>query len=331
MKRIFALLLAAALLCVGLAGCTQADPSSAPASSEEAVTLRVAGLKGPTSMGLVSLMDKAEAGTAEGNYTFSIATAADELTPKFIQGELDMIAIPVNLASVLYNRTEGDVRLLAVNTLGVLYIVTKNETVASLSDLKGKTIYATGKGSTPEYNLRYLLQQSGVDPDADVTIEFKTEPTEVVSILSEADSAVAMLPQPFVTVAKGSVEGLSVALDLSAEWDKIGNGSSMVTGVLVARKEIAEKYPDAVATFLKEYENSVAYLNENTADGAALVEKYGIVKAAVAEKAIPACNIVFISGADMKAKLDGYLQVLFEQNAASVGGKLPADDFYYTK
>lgn len=311
------LLIAAALM---LTGCG--------AAKDDAV-IRIGGLTGPTSMGLVKIMEDSAAGTAANSYEFTVAGSADELTPKLVKGELDMAALPANLASVLYNNTDGAVEVLAVNTLGVLYIVQKNAVIASLSDLRGQTIYATGKGSTPEYNLRYILSQNGIDPDKDVTIEWKSEPTEVVALLKTAESGVAMLPQPYVTIAQGQVEGLAVAIDLTAEWDKLGNGSTMITGVLVARREFVEAHPALIKAFLEEYETSIAYVNTNAADAAQLIEKHGIFKAAVAEKAIPYCNIAFFSGAEMKPALEGYLKVLFDAKPASVGGNLPGASFYY--
>lgn len=312
---------------------SEASESSSESESEpaERALMRIGGLKGPTSMGLVKVMEDNDAGTSANDYEFTIAGAPDELTPKLLQGELDVAAVPANLASVLYNNTEGAVQLLAINTLGVLYIVEKGETVSSIEDLRGQTIYATNKGATPEYALRYLLSQNGIDPDTDVTIEFKSEPTEVVAILSEAESGIAMLPQPYVTVAMGSVEGLRIALDLTAEWDALDNGSTLVTGVLVVRKEYAEQNPEAVAAFLDEYAASVAFVNDDNAAAAQLIEKFDIFKAAVAEKALPFCNITFISGADAAEILPGYLQVLYDQNPKSVGGALPGDDFYYGK
>ena len=347
MKKPLALVLSLALAASALAGCgtaasssaaasvpasSAAVSSSAPAASSTPVTpidMRIAGLKGPTSMGMVKLMQDAEDGTAKNNYTFTIAGSADEITPKLTQGELDIAAVPANLAAVLYNNTKGAVQLLAVNTLGVIYIVEKGDSVESLADLKGKTIYATGKGSTPEYALKYILSKNGIDPDKDVTIEWKTEPTEVVQTLAQADGAVAMLPQPYVTVAQGQVEGLRVAVDLNQAWNDLDNGSLFLTGVLVVRTEFAKEHPEQIDAFLKEYEASTEWVNANVADAAQLVEKYDIVKAAVAEKAIPACNITYLAGQQMKNATTGYLQVLFDQNPKSVGGQLPDDGFYY--
>ncbi|MBR6735339.1 MAG: ABC transporter substrate-binding protein, partial [Oscillospiraceae bacterium] len=189
--------------------------SDAPAA--EPVTVRLAGMKGPTTMGMVKLLSDSEAGNTKNNYDFFLAGSADEIIPKLIQGKLDLAAVPVNLASVLYNTTQGEIKLLAVNTLGVLYLADTTGEISSIADLKGKTIYATGKGSTPEYTLRYLLKENGLDPDNDVTIEFKSEPTEVVALLKQGGGA-AMLPQPFATVAKTQVEGLEIVLDLTREW-----------------------------------------------------------------------------------------------------------------
>ena len=299
------------------------------AGAEEKAVIRLGGLKGPTSMGMVKLLDDAEKGLAKNTYEFTMAGSADELTPKILKGELDILAVPANLGAILYKNSGGAVQMLAVNTLGVIYIVEKGgETVNALEDLRGKTVYATGKGSTPEYALTYLLSQHGMDINADVTVEWKSEPTEVVARMAAEDSAVAMLPQPFVTVAAGQLENLRVAVDLTKEWEALDNGSQFVTAGLIIRKEFAEANPEAVKTFLEEYAASTAYANESTAEAAALVEKYDIVKAAVAEKAIPFCNIVCIAGEEMKQMVNGYFEVLFAQNPKAVGGELPGDDFY---
>ena len=303
-------------------------PSTPEPSKAEPVDIRIGGLTGPTSMGMVGVMEAARKGTSANRYVFTIAGSADELTPKLIQGDLDMAAVPANLASVLYNNTKGKIRLLAVNTLGVLYVVEKGDSVGQFSDLKGKTLYATGKGSSPEYALRYLLSENGIDPDKDVTIEWKAEPAEVVALLKQGKSGVAMLPQPYVTIAASQVEGLRTALDLTKAWDALDNGSRMVTGVLVARAAFADAHPEAVAAFLDEYRASTEFVNAQPADAAALIESFGIFKAAVAQKAIPFCNITFLTGDEMKTAMQGYLKVLFGQNPKAVGGALPGDDFY---
>ena len=346
-KKLSALLLALAMT-VSLAACgSQGNASSAASGSaagsdvpEESVTVRVAALKGPTAMGLAQLMEQSaeidalmegkETVVSTGNlYDFTLAASADEVTPALLQGDLDVACVPANLAAVLYQKTEGQLVTLAVNTLGVLYLVENGNAVASLADLKGKTIVAAGKGSTPEYALRYLLTENGIDPDADLTIDWKSEHSECVAALAQGAATIALLPQPFVTVAQGKIEGLRMALDLTAEWDKLDNGSALITGVAVARRAFVEEHPGAVDAFLQDYAESVDWVNANTAEAAALIGEYGIVDAAVAEKALPYCNIVCLTGSGMQAKLSGYLQVLFDADPASVGGAVPGDDFYY--
>lgn len=312
----------------------QTEPQTSENSSESAddtassdVEIKIAALKGPTAMGMTKLMDDNE--TSDYGYDFTITAAVDEISPMIVQGTEDIVCVPANLGSVLYNKTEGGVEVLAVNTLGILYICENGSTVSSMEDLRGKTIYASGKGATPEYALNYILSQNGIDPENDVNIEWKSEHSECLAALLEDESGVAMLPQPFVTTAQMKNENINVVLDLTAEWDKLGTGSSLMTGIVIARKEFVENNPEAVELFLERYADSVEYVNANVSESAQLVGKYDIVPAAVAEKAIPACNIVCITGTEMKDKLSGYLNVLFEQLPASVGGALPADDFYY--
>lgn len=312
------------------------DEETAPAADEESSdnaetnapeTIRIAALSGPTAMGMTKLMADNE--TEDYGYDFTIAAAVDEISPMVIQGNVDITCVPANLGSVLYNKTEGGVEVLAVNTLGVLYICENGSTVTDISDLVGKTIYASGKGATPEYALNYILSANGIDPETDVTIEWKSEHAECVAALLADESGVAMLPQPFVTSALAQNESINVVLDLTEEWDKLGNGSALITGAVIARTEFIEQYPEAVEEFLEKYAASVDYVNSNVAEAAQLVEKYGIITAAVAEQAIPKCNIVCITGEEMRDKLSGYLDVLYEQVSESVGGAVPADDFYY--
>ncbi len=334
LKSILSLCLALALV-FSLTACGQKndDAQDGQQTDETEFTpasFSIAALKGPTAMGLVKLMQESENGETSGNdYTFTLAGSADEVTPALIKGELDMACVPANLAAVLYNKTEGALEVLAVNTLGVLYIVENGESVQSIADLKGQTIVAAGKGSTPEYVLRYLLAQNGIDPDNDVTIDWKSEHSECVAALASGQATIALLPQPFVTVAQSKIEGLRMALDLNAEWDALDNGSGLITGVIVARREVVEENPAAVNEFLKEYAASVDWVNANTADAAALIGEYGIVDAAVAEKALPYCNIVCLTGADLLEALPGYLEVLYNADAAAVGGEMPDNSFYF--
>lgn len=322
MKKIWAAVCAAAMLMTG-AALAETD-------------VRVTALKGPTAMGMVELMNEAESGAVNGNaYDFTIASAVDEVSPKLVKGETDIAAVPANLAAVLYNNTEGQVEVLAVNTLGVLYIVESGDSIGSVEDLRGKTIYASGKGATPEYALNYILTENGIDPEKDVTIEWKSEHAECVAALAEDADGIAMLPQPFVTTAQTKKETLRTALDLTEEWNKIqeseGTASTLVTGVTVVRTAFAKEHPEAVADFMEAYQASVSYVTENTDEAAKLIGDYDIVPEAVAKKALPACNIVCITGDEMKEKLSGYLGVLKDQNPEAVGGELPGDDFYYSE
>lgn len=336
---------AAAALCVSLAACgatatseaaAEATATPAPpvteAPAEETASaetadgaLRVAVLKGPTTMGLVNLM----AGEDAADYDFEMYGKADEIVPQLVKGELDAAAVPANLAATLYQKTNGAIEVACINTLGVLYVVENGETVNSVEDLKGKTIVTTGKGTTPEYVLRYILTENGVDPDNDVTLDFYSEATEALAQLQAGTSTIAMLPQPFVTSALAQVEGLRVALDMNEEWEKVA-GSKLVTGVLVARKDAVEADPARFAAFMDGYKASVEAANTDLENTAALCEQYGIVaKAALAQKALPNCNIVFETGDEMKTDLETYFNVLYAADPTSVGGQLPADDFYY--
>ena len=335
MKKLSAILMACAMAVSMLTGCGSSNESQDNTKETEPVEVNVTALKGPTAMGMVSMMDDVDNGKVDSeNYKFTIAASIDEVTPAISQGETDIAAVPANVASVLYNKLEGGVQVLAVNTLGVLYIVENGGTVQSAADLKGKTIYASGKGATPEYALNYILQQNGLDPAADVTIEWKSEHSECVAALAQDPSGIAMLPQPFVTTAQMKNPDLRVALDLTEEWDKVQEDAqepgALLTGVVVVRTEFAKENPEAVSDFLERYKASVDFVNENVDEAAQLVGQYDIVTAEVAQTAIPECNIVCITGDEMQEKLSGYLSVLNDQNPEAVGGKLPDDDFYYT-
>lgn len=300
-------------------------------NAEEKTTVRVGGMKGPTSMGLLFLKEKAEAGNALEDYEFTMVTAADELLPMVIKGEMDIALVPANVASVLYNKTQGGIAVIDINTLGVLYMVSGDSAVDSVDDLKGKTIYLTGKGTTPDYVLHYILNANGLQ-EGDYTLEYKSEATEVAALLAENPDAIGLLPQPFVTVACGQNEALQVVLDMNEPWSLLQgeDGSSMVTGVTVVRKEFLEANEEAVLHFLKEHEESARAINDDAEKGAELVVNAGIIaKAPIAQKAIPKCNITYIDGEEMKQALSGYLSILFEQDANAVGGALPGEDFYY--
>lgn len=314
------------LMAVFLAGCMLVFAGCASGTAQETV-LRIGALKGPTSMGLLYLMQDETVKESTLKYEFQMAVGADELMPQMVKGELDIALVPANVASIFYTKTKGEICVIDVNTLGVLYIVSATE-VDSVQDLAGKTIYLTGKGTTPDYVLQYLLQENGISKD-DCTLEYKSEATEVASLLAENPDAVGLLPQPFVTAACAQNDQLQIQLDLNEAWNAI-QGNRMVTGVTVVRKALLEENPEAVDAFLKDHAKSTAAINEDPQTGAEYAEEAGIVaKKQIAQKAIPFCNITCITGEEMKTAVSGYLEVLYGQNPEAVGGALPGEDFYY--
>lgn len=325
MRKVTAVALSFAMMGALLTGCGSGK-------AEEKVTVKVGALKGATTLGLLPLEDKAANGEAGENYEFSMMTAADELLPMMIKGELDIALLPSNVASILYQKTNGGVTVIDINTLGVLYMVSGDSSITGVEDLEGRTIYLTGKGTTPDYVLHYILSGNGMDADSDCTLEYKSEATEVAALLAENPDAIGLLPQPFVTAACAQNDALSVILDMNAEWEKLQgeDGSRLVTGVTVVRNEFLQEHENAVATFMEEHQASAQSMNSDVENGAKLAAASGIIaKEPIALKAIPKCNITYIDGADMKQALSGYLEVLYEQNPESIGGALPGDDFYY--
>ena len=310
-----------------------ADTESADAADTvldyDGTTIRVGSLKGPTTMGLVNLMKASDEERSQGKYEFTMASDPSEIVASIASGDLDIALVPANLAATLYNKTKGGVSVLDINTLGVLYCVTADESIASVKDLSGKTVLTTGQGATPEYAMNYLLEANGV---TDCTLEFHSEASEIAALLKEDPNRIAVLPQPFVTAAEAQNDQLKMAFSLTDEWDKVtDNGSRFLTGATIVRKAFLEEHPDAAAVFLSEQEASADAANTNVEGTAALVAEYGIIeKAPIAQKALPYCNIVCITGEDMKTALSGYLDVLYQADPSSVGGSLPADDFYYT-
>ncbi len=345
-RRLASLLGALAIVALAGACSSPAEETPAPASPSPSavapvvtpdpvvpVDIAIASLKGPTTMGLVGLMAEDEAGNLVDNYEVTMYAAPDEVVPLVAQGAVDVALIPSNLAAVLYAKTMGtdaQISVAAVNTLGVLNIVEVGDTVTTLADLKGKTIYSTGKGASPEYVLNYLLTEAGLTPGVDVTVNYLTEHTEVVATLAATPGAIGILPQPFVTIAEAKTPGLRVALDLTEEWAAVSPDSQLITGVVVVNNAFAAENPEAVARFMADYEASTEWVNANPADAAPLIVEAGIVPdPAIAEKAIPHCYITFVAGDEMKASLSGYLQVLFNADPKSVGGSMPGDDFYF--
>lgn len=303
------------------------ETSEEPAdeTDSDSSVMKIGALKGPTAMGMAQLLD-------DENYEFSLAASPDEIVPMIVQGQVDVAAVPSNLASVLYQKTDKNVSVLAVNTLGVLYLVENGDSIQSVDDLKGKTIYASGKGATPEYALNSVLKSNGLDPEKDVTIEYKSEHAEVVAALAEDQTAVGLLPQPFVTTALMKNDKLKVALDLNKLWeDSMDDGSKLVTGVVIANNEFVQDHADKVNDFMDAYKESVDFVNSDTEAAAQIIGDHDIIAKEVAQKAIPDCSIVFIEGDEMKTMLSGYLATLDDQNPEIIGGQLPDDAFYYKR
>lgn len=310
------------------------DSSSDDASSSDAVAVKVGSLKGPTSIGLVNFMERVETDSADlqNNYDFSIVGTSDELVPQLISGELDIALVPSNLAATLYNRTEGEIIALNINTLGVLYVVSGDDSLTSLESLAGKTVFMTGKGTTPDYVMSYLLEESGLS--SEVTLEFKSEATEVAAALAADPQAVAVLPEPYVSAVCLKDASIAPRISLTEVWtevtEKNGESSQLVTGVTVVRASFAEEYPQVVAEFTQQQAQSVDESLAHPADTAELVVKQGILdNAAAAEQALPRCNLVYIDGEEMEQALSGYLQVLMNKDPSSLGGSMPGADFYY--
>ncbi len=316
MKRIVAMITAAVMLfsLAAFAACSK---------KQDDTEIRIAALKGPTGMGMVKLADKQN----YPNYTVSIEASPDALNPRIISGEVDVAAVPVNLASVLYNKLDGDISVLAVSTLGVLYVVEAGSEVNSVADLAGKTVYATGQGATPEYILNYLLDKNGVA--GSVEVNYVGEHAALATMLANGSAEIGMLPEPNVTSTLAGNDNLRIALNLTEEWNKVCS-TELVQGVVIARKSFVNEHPEAIEQFLREYEKSSAFVNENIDEAAKLIVDVGILgNVEIAKKAIPNCNISFSKGEAMHKAVEGMLTVLFEANPKSIGGKLPDKDFYY--
>ena len=297
-------------------------------TDSKAETYRIAVMKGPTGLGFVKAWNDSDQQQTINKYDCSAYGTADEIVAGLVKGEIDIAAVPCNLASVLYQKTDGSIRVAAINTLGVLYMISDSEDIHTVKDLKGKTIYTTGQGTTPEYCLNYILRENGLTPGEDVKVEYKSEAAEAAALMSGEKGGIAMLPQPYVTTVLQKNEQMKIVLNMSEEWEKI-SGKQMVTGVVVARDEVISRNEEAFRQFIKDYEASVSYANESVEKTADLAEKYDIIKAAVAKQAIPYCNICLIRGSEMREMVEAYLTVLAESDPKFVGGKLPGDDFFY--
>ena len=334
-------LILALVMALSIAGCTQEEAegtapateatqapteSTAEASTEMSAPVNVMVLNGTTGFGMANLMDAAASGEAGQSYQFTVETDASNIVAGLVNGSVDIAALPTNAAATVYNKTQGGVQVLALNTLGVLYLVTDGSvTIESMADLAGQTVYAPAQN--PTFIFQHLLQANGL---TDVTVDNTfAQPADLNSAVASGQVSIAVLPEPMVTVAKANNPDLTVALDLTAEWDKVSPAGSLVQGCVVVRKAFAAENTAAVSTFLEEYGASIDALTSDVEGTAAKIEANGIfAKAAVAAKAIPNCNVCFITGADMQAALSEFLNIMYTVAPASVGGALPGEDFY---
>lgn len=308
------------------------EPSSEEAPEKLDVSMNIAFMKGPTGLGALQLMDKAEKGESLIDYNVTIVAAPEAVVSGIGSGEYDLAAAPTNLASTLYNKTSGNVSLLAINTLGILYVLQKGEvTVSTIEDLRGMDIISSGEGTTAQYISDYILSANGIDPENDVNITYYTEHSEAAAALASSENAVAILPQPFVTTVTMQNEDISTVLDLTEEWGKVTDDNQLVIGAIIGRDEYIEANPEAIDTFLIEYAASTAFVNENPADAGVLSEHFDLFPAAVATKAIPGCNITFMEGEEMKTSAENFLSIIFDYAPSAVGGALPEDDFYFAR
>ena len=337
MKKVRAIvsLLLALTLALSLTACggqTNSE-SEQPETQEEltAAEINLYVLSGPTGIGAMNLWAASDAGETKNTYHITMPGANDEVVAALSKGDADIAAVATNLAATLYNKTEGGVTVLAVNTLGVLSLLSNGQEVNAVSDLKGKTIYAPGQGANPEYILRYVLTGNGLDPDKDVTLQFVGEGSELLTVWQSDPEAVILAPQPVATSILMQNENAKTLFDMTEEWDKIAGGdSTLMMGCVIVRNEFLQANPGAVELFLQEYAASIEKAQSDVEGTAALCEQYGLIpKAALAQKAIPSCGLTFVAGAEMKTGLSGYLQVMFDANPKSVGGALPGDNFYY--
>ncbi len=330
-KSVVSLLLAVALAFT-LAGCgTKEEPAADDSDELTPAEVNLYVLSGPTGIGAMNLWATADAGETANTYHITMPGANDEVVAALSNGQADIAAVATNLAATLYNKTDGGVTVLAVNTLGVLSLLGNGGEVASIADLAGRTIYAPGQGANPEYILRYVLRGNGLDPDRDVTLRFVGEGSELLTVWQTDPEAVILAPQPVATSILMQNENARTLFDMTEEWDKVSGGeSTLMMGCVIVRNAFLQEHPDAVTLFLQEYAASIEKAQSDAAGTAALCEQYGLIpKAALAEKALPYCGLTFVTGAEMKAGLSGYLQVMFDADPRSVGGAMPDDGFYY--
>ena len=320
MKKYF--LLALLIILFALTSCRNRE--------EETTAIRIAAMRGPTALGLLHLMEQQELGNTRNDYSFTILSMPDYLPPLLVRGEVDIAALPGNLASILYNQLDGDIQVLAIVTLGVLHIVDTTGEINSIADLAGRTIFVSGEGATPEFALNYVLMQNGLTPHVDVDIQFRVEHTEIAAMLSAGTAQIALLPEPFISTVLNQVDELRIALDLTEEWNRVQPDFGLIMSVVIGRRSFLEENPDAIAILLQDYAASIQFVTSNIPQAAQLAAQFEIIpNPAIAEAALPRTHITFISGQQMKQNLMGFYGVLYSQSTRSIGGRLPDENFFF--
>lgn len=324
LKRSLALLFSLFLL-INISACA----NTPELQKTEKTKVKIVALKGPTGIGLVNLMNDAEQNLTGNDYNISIVGDPSEAAAKLAGVDADIALLPTNMSSILYNKTSGAVNIAAINTLGVLYLLSNNVEINNINDLKGKTVCLTGQGATPEFAFSYILRQNGLKPGEDVKLEYKAEHSELATLMISGKIDLGILPEPFVTQVVEKNRDIKAALDLAEEWYKANNDSLLAMGCIAVRKEFINKQKKALDMFLDEYKISSEHAKNDIVNTAYLCDKYGIMQKEIAQKAIPKCKIVFIKGKDMKDNVKCFLNELFEFDPKSIGGKLPDEEFYY--
>ncbi len=327
MKRILSILL---LITIAFT-LTACGSKSKETGTYKSVDMTVACLKGPTGLGMAKLMKDNEGKKTANNYKFTVATSPDEISGKIVTGEINIASVPTNLAAKLYNKTNGKVKMLAVNTLGVLSIIENGNSIKTAADLKGKTIYATGEGSNPEYILKEILKDNKFQVGKDVNITFVASNDELTAAIVSGKAQVAMVSEPVASVVLSKKGSLRRALSLNDEWEKKEKGKLMM-GCVVALDSFINTNKSAVDKFLEEYKKSIDFAINSTDEAAKYCAEFQIVPSEeIAKASIPNSNLTFIKGNEIQKSIENYFNVLTEFDQNSLGGKLPQKDFYYEK
>jgi NitT/TauT family transport system substrate-binding protein len=288
----------------------------------------VESLRGPTGLGIAKLAGDNPILPGDFDVEYRFSSAPDVTVSNVLSGEADIAALPTNVAARLYS-AGVPYRILAVNTLGVLYIVSTDPAIEDLGDLEGRELLVSGRGANPDIILRALLEGRGIDPDEDLAIRYANH-TEAAQLLLSGREQSALLPEPFVTRVLQQSPGARIAVDIQEEWQRqLGAGSTIGLGCIVVHNRLVEEEPAFVATFLEEYLASVEWVRSNPEQAGPIVEELGVgFTAEEAREAIPRANLVGLFGVEAYRAIDPYFRALYAFDPASLGGSLPGQDLF---